>query len=133
MPCAGLDEPRFPLKPARAMRWAPPGGKSWRRDRRPPVDIPSPEGRIEAPIYDRARLGAGDHIDPTRETCSSGTGDLEAIGEIVTGTKVVIAVIDHHTLQIERPDQVADIIRAGSTSRSNAWLSRPIAAWAAKA
>jgi 5-methyltetrahydropteroyltriglutamate--homocysteine methyltransferase len=48
----------------------------------------------------------------TFETCSSGTGDLEAIGEIVAGKKVVIGVIDHHTLQIERPDQVADIIRA---------------------
>src|SRR5271169_146907 len=48
----------------------------------------------------------------TFETCSSGTGDLEAIGGIVTGKKVVIGVIDHHTLQIERPDQIADIIRA---------------------
>ena len=48
----------------------------------------------------------------TFETCSSGTGDLKAIGEIVTGKKVVIGVIDHHTLQIERPDQVANIIRA---------------------
>jgi 5-methyltetrahydropteroyltriglutamate--homocysteine methyltransferase len=48
----------------------------------------------------------------TFETCSSGMGDLEAIGESVTEKKVVIGVIDHHTLQIERPDQVADIIRA---------------------
>ena len=48
----------------------------------------------------------------TFETCSSGTGDLKAIGEIVTGKKVVIGVIDHHTLQIERPDQVAGIIHA---------------------
>ena len=47
----------------------------------------------------------------TFETCSSGTGDLEAIGKIITDKKVVIGVIDHHTLQIERPDQVADIIR----------------------
>src|ERR1700732_3855726 len=47
----------------------------------------------------------------TFETCSSGTGDLEAIGRIVTGKKVVIGVIDHHTLQIERPDQVAGIVR----------------------
>ena len=47
----------------------------------------------------------------TFETCSSGTGDLEAIGRIVTDKKVVIGVIDHHTLQIERPDQVAEIIR----------------------
>jgi 5-methyltetrahydropteroyltriglutamate--homocysteine methyltransferase len=47
----------------------------------------------------------------TFETCSSGTGDLEPIGRIVTDKKVVVGVIDHHTLQIERPDQVADIVR----------------------
>jgi 5-methyltetrahydropteroyltriglutamate--homocysteine methyltransferase len=47
----------------------------------------------------------------TFETCSSGTGDLPAIGERVTDKKVVIGVIDHHTLQVERPDQVADLIR----------------------
>jgi len=40
----------------------PPGGKSRRRDRRLPADIVR-WGWIEAPIYDRARLGAGDHID----------------------------------------------------------------------
>ena len=63
----------------------------------------------------RPTLEALNEVDAdaiTFETCSSGTGDLEAIGEIVTGKKVVIGVIDHHTLQIERPDQVADIIRA---------------------
>lgn len=48
----------------------------------------------------------------TFETCSSGTGDLKAIGQIVKDKKVVIGVVDHHTLQVERPDQVADIIRA---------------------
>jgi 5-methyltetrahydropteroyltriglutamate--homocysteine methyltransferase len=48
----------------------------------------------------------------TFETCSSGTGDLAAIGKMITEKKVVIGVIDHHTLQIERPDQVAEIIRA---------------------
>src|SRR5271163_1212442 len=47
----------------------------------------------------------------TFETCSSGTGDLLAIGNIITDKKVVIGVIDHHTLQIERPDEVADLIR----------------------
>jgi 5-methyltetrahydropteroyltriglutamate--homocysteine methyltransferase len=47
----------------------------------------------------------------TFETCSSGTGDLEAIGEIVKDKKIVIGVIDHHTLQVERPDQVAALIR----------------------
>ena len=29
----------------------------------------------------------------------------------MTDKKVVVGVIDHHTLQIERPDQVADIVR----------------------
>ncbi len=48
----------------------------------------------------------------TFETCSSGTGDLKAIGQIVKEKKIVIGVVDHHTLQVERPDQVADIIRA---------------------
>ena len=47
----------------------------------------------------------------TFETCSSGTGDLPAIGETITDKKVVIGVIDHHTLQVERPDQVAALIR----------------------
>ena len=47
----------------------------------------------------------------TFETCSSGPGDLEAIGEIIKDKKVVIGVIDHHTLQVERPEQVAALIR----------------------
>jgi 5-methyltetrahydropteroyltriglutamate--homocysteine methyltransferase len=47
----------------------------------------------------------------TFETCSSGTGDLKAIGEIITDKKIVIGVIDHHTLQVERPDEIADLIR----------------------
>jgi len=48
----------------------------------------------------------------TFETCSSGTGDLAAIGKAITDKKVAIGVIDHHTLQVERPDQVAELIRA---------------------
>jgi 5-methyltetrahydropteroyltriglutamate--homocysteine methyltransferase len=47
----------------------------------------------------------------TFETCSSGTGDLEAIGKVITDKKIVVGVIDHHTLQIERADQVAELIR----------------------
>jgi 5-methyltetrahydropteroyltriglutamate--homocysteine methyltransferase len=47
----------------------------------------------------------------TFETCSSGPGDLKAIGEAITDKKVVIGVIDHHTLQVERPDQIAALIR----------------------
>ena len=47
----------------------------------------------------------------TFETCSSGTGDLKAIGEIIKDKKVVIGVIDHHTLQVERPEEIASLIR----------------------
>lgn len=47
----------------------------------------------------------------TFETASSGTGDLEAIGSVIKDKKIVIGVIDHHTLQVERPDQIADLIR----------------------
>jgi 5-methyltetrahydropteroyltriglutamate--homocysteine methyltransferase len=47
----------------------------------------------------------------TFETCSSGPGDLEAIGTIIQDKKIAIGVIDHHTLQVERPDQIADLIR----------------------
>ena len=48
----------------------------------------------------------------TFETCSSGPGDLEAIGKIIDSSKkIAIGVIDHHTLQVERPDEVADLIR----------------------
>jgi 5-methyltetrahydropteroyltriglutamate--homocysteine methyltransferase len=47
----------------------------------------------------------------TFETCSAGGADLEAIGRRITGKKVAIGVIDHHTLQIETADEVAALIR----------------------
>jgi 5-methyltetrahydropteroyltriglutamate--homocysteine methyltransferase len=47
----------------------------------------------------------------TFETCSSGTGDLKAIGERIEAKKIVIGVVNHHTLQVERPDEVAALIR----------------------
>ncbi|HEY2755552.1 MAG TPA: cobalamin-independent methionine synthase II family protein [Pseudolabrys sp.] len=47
----------------------------------------------------------------TFETCSSGPDDLKAIGEHITDKKIVIGVIDHHTLQVERPDDIAALIR----------------------
>jgi 5-methyltetrahydropteroyltriglutamate--homocysteine methyltransferase len=59
-------------------------------------------------------LAALDRVEAdaiTFETCSSGTGDLPAIGETIKDKKVVIGVIDPHTLQVERPDQVAALIR----------------------
>jgi 5-methyltetrahydropteroyltriglutamate--homocysteine methyltransferase len=47
----------------------------------------------------------------TFETCSSGPGDLHAIGEVIKDKKIVIGVVDHHRLQVERPDEVAALIR----------------------
>jgi 5-methyltetrahydropteroyltriglutamate--homocysteine methyltransferase len=47
----------------------------------------------------------------TFETCSSGPSDLGAIGELIKDKKTVIGVLDHHTLQVERPDEVAALIR----------------------
>jgi 5-methyltetrahydropteroyltriglutamate--homocysteine methyltransferase len=48
----------------------------------------------------------------TFETCTSGGADLEAIGKTIQSKKVAIGVIDHHTLQVETPDDVARLIRA---------------------
>lgn len=59
-------------------------------------------------------LAALDKLDCdaiTFETCSSGPGDLKAIGEVIKSKKIVIGVIDHHTLQVERPDGIAALIR----------------------
>jgi 5-methyltetrahydropteroyltriglutamate--homocysteine methyltransferase len=47
----------------------------------------------------------------TFETCSSGGMDLEAIGREITDMKVAIGVIDHHSLQVETPTEVANHIR----------------------
>jgi len=47
----------------------------------------------------------------TFESCSSGHNDLQAIGERITDKKVAIGMIDHHSLQVERPDEIADNIR----------------------
>src|SRR4029079_14271825 len=48
----------------------------------------------------------------TFESSASGGIDLEAIGKIITEKKISIGVIDHHTLQVERPEEVANQIRA---------------------
>jgi 5-methyltetrahydropteroyltriglutamate--homocysteine methyltransferase len=47
----------------------------------------------------------------TFESCSAGGMDLEAFGKIITDKKIAIGVIDHHTLQVERPVEIADHIR----------------------
>jgi 5-methyltetrahydropteroyltriglutamate--homocysteine methyltransferase len=47
----------------------------------------------------------------TFEMKSSGMRDLPAVAERITDMKIAIGVIDHHTLQIESPDEVATLIR----------------------
>jgi 5-methyltetrahydropteroyltriglutamate--homocysteine methyltransferase len=48
----------------------------------------------------------------TFESCSAGGIDLEAFGKMIgNDKKVAIGVIDHHTLQVERPEEIADHIR----------------------
>lgn len=48
----------------------------------------------------------------TFEMKSSGLMDLEDVGRIITEKKIAIGAIDHHTLQVESPEEVADVIRA---------------------
>jgi 5-methyltetrahydropteroyltriglutamate--homocysteine methyltransferase len=47
----------------------------------------------------------------TFEMASSRCADLEAVGRHITRMKVGIGVIDHHTLQVEAPEEVATIVR----------------------
>jgi 5-methyltetrahydropteroyltriglutamate--homocysteine methyltransferase len=47
----------------------------------------------------------------TFEMKSSNAMDLEDVGKAITGMKVCIGAIDHHTLQVEAPGEVAALIR----------------------
>ena len=47
----------------------------------------------------------------TFEMASSGAAELEDVGKAITAKKVVIGAIDHHTLQVESPDEVAALVR----------------------
>lgn len=58
-----------------------------------------------------AALGELDADVITFECCSSGGMDLEAIGTHLKSKKIAIGVIDHHTLQVETPAQVAAMIK----------------------
>src|SRR3954468_130529 len=54
------------------------------------------------------------HVDAdliTFEMKSSNALDLEAVCKQITGKKVAIGVIDHHTLQVESPEEVAALLR----------------------
>jgi 5-methyltetrahydropteroyltriglutamate--homocysteine methyltransferase len=47
----------------------------------------------------------------TFESCSSGMMDVAAIGQAITDKKIAIGMIDHHSLQVERAEEIADRIR----------------------
>jgi 5-methyltetrahydropteroyltriglutamate--homocysteine methyltransferase len=48
----------------------------------------------------------------TFESVSAHGMDLEAFGKVIdSDKKICIGVIDHHSLQVERPDEIADHIR----------------------
>jgi 5-methyltetrahydropteroyltriglutamate--homocysteine methyltransferase len=47
----------------------------------------------------------------TFESASAHGMDLADFGKIITGKKIAIGVIDHHGLQVERPEEIADHIR----------------------
>src|SRR5439155_10653389 len=47
----------------------------------------------------------------TFEMVSSGATELEDVGKAITEKKVAIGAIDHHTLQVESPDDVAALVR----------------------
>jgi 5-methyltetrahydropteroyltriglutamate--homocysteine methyltransferase len=47
----------------------------------------------------------------TFEMASSHCADLADVGQHITSMKVGIGVIDHHTLQVESPEEVATIVR----------------------
>jgi 5-methyltetrahydropteroyltriglutamate--homocysteine methyltransferase len=51
----------------------------------------------------------------TFEMASSHCAEMEEVGKAITGMKVGIGVIDHHTLQVESPDEVATIVRKALT------------------
>src|SRR4029078_8394691 len=44
------------------------------------------------------------------EMKSANAMDLEAVAQAITDKKVCIGVIDHHTLQVESPGEVADLL-----------------------
>ena len=51
-------------------------------------------------------------VDVLTFECATSNGmDLESIGRTITDKKIAIGVVDHRNLQVERPEQVADLIR----------------------
>jgi 5-methyltetrahydropteroyltriglutamate--homocysteine methyltransferase len=76
---------------------------------------PSQQKMFAADISYKPSLEVYNTVDAdviTFESASSGGMDIEAIGKTITEKKICIGVIDHHTLQVEPPEQVAATIRA---------------------
>jgi 5-methyltetrahydropteroyltriglutamate--homocysteine methyltransferase len=61
------------------------------------------------PTLDALNMADADVI--TFEMKSSNALDLEAVCTSITDKKIAIGVIDHHTLQVESPNEVADLLR----------------------
>jgi 5-methyltetrahydropteroyltriglutamate--homocysteine methyltransferase len=51
----------------------------------------------------------------TFEMKSSNLMDLAEVGQAITSMKVCVGAIDHHTLQVESPAEVADLVRTALT------------------
>ena len=76
---------------------------------------PSQQKMFDKGISYRPSLETYNTVDAdviTFEAASSGYMDLEAIGKGITNKKIAIGVIDHHTLQVESPEEIAAAIRA---------------------
>jgi 5-methyltetrahydropteroyltriglutamate--homocysteine methyltransferase len=62
----------------------------------------------------RPALELLNHVDAdviTFEMKSSNCVDLEDVGKAITSMKIGVGAIDHHTLQVESPEEVADLVR----------------------
>jgi 5-methyltetrahydropteroyltriglutamate--homocysteine methyltransferase len=71
--------------------------------------------KLMVEVFNRTVKGLRAKTEVWAHSCwgnPSGGIDLEAIGKIITEKKISIGVIDHHTLQVERPEEVANQIRA---------------------
>ncbi|HEX2565287.1 MAG TPA: cobalamin-independent methionine synthase II family protein [Burkholderiales bacterium] len=75
---------------------------------------PAAQRLFPAPPTYKPALDALNRVDAdviTFETCSSDGMDLEAIGAAIKDKKICIGVVDHHTLQVETPEEVAGLVR----------------------
>ncbi len=75
---------------------------------------PSQQRMFATPQSYRPALALLNQVDAdvlTFEMASTGAPELEAVGRAITEKKVAIGAIDHHTLQVEAPGEVAALVR----------------------